>query len=79
MFKKLTGGDEMSVQGKYMKGVTLSFTAKLTFYLNDRPKWAEVSAAFPKALSGSPLGSSLCGSLYSVSLAHLWLPPWLPL
>ena len=38
----------MSVQGKYMKGVTLSFTAKLTFYLNDRPKWAEVSAAFPK-------------------------------
>ena len=32
----------MSVQGKYMKGVTLSFTAKLTFYLNDRPKWAEV-------------------------------------
>ena len=60
----------MSVQGKYMKGVTLSFTAKLTFYLNDRPKWAEVSAAFPNAL---------CGSLYSVSLAHLWLPPWLPL
>ena len=44
-FKKITGGDECSMQAKYKGGIDQVFAGRMTFYLNDPPNWEASSDA----------------------------------
>ena len=44
MFKKITGGDKVSVQAKYIANTNCRFRCKLTFMQNDTPVWSSPDA-----------------------------------
>ena len=55
MFKKITGGDEIDLMGKYDKGQTKKVEFKMTFSLNDPPIWASADFAVQRRIWGLPM------------------------